>query len=140
MVERLLGHWKSERSENFDEYMKANDVNFVLRKVGNTITSYEEISKDGDTWTVHITSTFRSSKLVFKLGEPFTELTLDGRNVKSTFSIEGEKLACRQEPIDPSNTPSYITREVLEDGRMLITCIATEKNVTAKKYYVSYKP
>uniref|UniRef100_A0A2C9JML5 Lipocalin/cytosolic fatty-acid binding domain-containing protein n=1 Tax=Biomphalaria glabrata TaxID=6526 RepID=A0A2C9JML5_BIOGL len=101
----------------------STDVNFVLRKVGNTITSYEEISKDGDTWTVHITSTFRSSKLVFKLGEPFTELTLDGRNVKSTFSIEGEKLACRQEPIDPSNTPSYITREVLEDGRMLIVSV-----------------
>lgn len=70
----------------------STDVNFVLRKVGNTITSYEEISKDGDTWTVHITSTFRSSKLVFKLGEPFTELTLDGRNVKVSVTSKDDKI------------------------------------------------
>ena len=24
MVERLLGHWKLEKNENFDAYMKAN--------------------------------------------------------------------------------------------------------------------
>ncbi|KAH9490100.1 hypothetical protein Btru_035247 [Bulinus truncatus] len=140
MVEKLLGHWKSEINENFDEYMKANDVNVVLRKVGNSITSYEEISRDGDNWTVHITSTFRSSKLEFKLGESFTETTLDGRTMKSTFTIEGDTLVCLQEPISPKDTPSRIVRELLEDGRMLITCTATEKNVTAKKYYVPYKP
>lgn len=57
-------------------------INFVLRKVGNSITSYEEIKQDGDNWELNITSTFKNAHLKFKLGEEFDETTLDGRKCK----------------------------------------------------------
>lgn len=57
-------------------------INFVLRKVGNSITSYEEIIQDGDNWELNITSTFKNAHLKFKLGEEFDETTLDGRKCK----------------------------------------------------------
>jgi fatty acid-binding protein 3 len=60
-------------------------VNFVLRKVGNTITSYEEIIQTGDVWEIKMTSTFKNVYLKFKLGEEFDDVTLDGRKVKVRF-------------------------------------------------------
>lgn len=57
-------------------------INFVLRKVGNSITSYEEIKQNGDDWELNITSTFKNAHLKFKLGEEFDETTLDGRKCK----------------------------------------------------------
>lgn len=57
-------------------------VNFVLRKAGNSVTSYEEIKQTGDQWELHMTSTFRNAHLTFKLGEEFDETSLDGRKCK----------------------------------------------------------
>lgn len=57
-------------------------VNFVLRKVGNSVTSYEEIKQTGDQWELLITSTFRNAHLTFKLGEEFDETSMDGRKCK----------------------------------------------------------
>ena len=63
-------------------FLFSSGVNFVLRKVGNSITSYEELSKDGDDWQLKITSTFKNALLKFKLGEEFDETTMDGRQCK----------------------------------------------------------
>nr|KAG5691357.1 hypothetical protein BaRGS_033406 [Batillaria attramentaria] len=90
MAEKILGHWKLQSSENWDEYMKAAGVNFVLRKVGNSITSYEQWSKNGDEWSLHITSTFKSKLLKFKLGEEFDEETMDGRKVKVSNNVKDD--------------------------------------------------
>ncbi|GFO45012.1 hypothetical protein PoB_007151700 [Plakobranchus ocellatus] len=140
MVDQLLGNWKLEKNENLDAYMKANNVNIVLRKVGNTITSYEEIKREGENWTINITSTFRNSKLEFKLGQPFTEDTLDGRRVTTTFTIEGSKLVAIQEPTKEGDLPSKFERELQEDGRMVLTCISLPENVVAKRYFQPYSP
>ncbi|CAG5127107.1 unnamed protein product [Candidula unifasciata] len=140
MVDKLLGHWKLENSDNLEEYMKAMKVNIILRKVAKTLTNYEEISREGDTWTLHITSTFKNSKVVFKIGEPFKDNTLDGRYVLTTFTIEDDVLIETQEPLNKSHAPSRFERKVLEDGRMCLTCIATEENVVAKRYHQPYTP
>lgn len=60
----------------------AAGVNILVRKVGLSLTSYEEIKQDGDCWEIHITSTFKNAQLKFKLGEEFEEETMDGRKVK----------------------------------------------------------
>lgn len=57
-------------------------VNMILRKVGNSITSYEEIKHTDDSWELLITSTFKNAHLKFKLGDEFDETTLDGRKCK----------------------------------------------------------
>ena len=57
-------------------------IGLVTRKVGNSITSYEEWKREGEQWTLHITSTFKSKLLTFKLDQEFDEETMDGRKVK----------------------------------------------------------
>ncbi|KAK3085761.1 hypothetical protein FSP39_008301 [Pinctada imbricata] len=137
----VLGHWKIEKSdENWDNYMKAMGVNFVLRKVGNTITSYEEIIQDGDNWELKITSTFKNAHLKFKLGEEFDETTMDGRQCKSTFVIEDGDLVHYQKGKKPDDPESKIVRKRVDDETMTITLDALGKNVVTVRTFKRYSP
>lgn len=138
--QQFLGHWKLEKNENWDNYMKAVGVGLVLRKVGNSITSYEEWKVEGEQWTLHITSTFKSKLLTFKMGEEFEEETMDGRKVKSTFTVDGEKIVQKQRATKEGDMESTITRQLLEDGRMEVTFVADNKDgLTAKRIFTPHK-
>lgn len=54
----------------------------MMRKMGNAATPTVEITKDGDTYTMKTTTTFKTTEIKFKLGEEFEETTADGRVVK----------------------------------------------------------
>ncbi len=93
----LVGTWNLEKSENFEEYMKAlgkwkcqlrrrNNPNpehwfafafvgvgFATRKIGATVKPTVIISKDGEQWSIKVQSTFKSSEISFKDGVEFDE-------------------------------------------------------------------
>ncbi|XP_033753701.1 fatty acid-binding protein, brain-like [Pecten maximus] len=132
----VIGYWKLEKNdERWDEYMKTIGVNFVLRKVGNTLTSYEEIVQDGEKWEIHMTSTFKNNHLSFKIGEEFDEVTPDGRNCKSTFMIEDDALVHYQKGIKAGDVNSKVTRAKVDEDTMTVTFIAEGKNVTSMRTY-----
>ncbi|XP_060553513.1 fatty acid-binding protein, liver-like [Ruditapes philippinarum] len=133
---KLLGYWKLEASdENWDEYMKAMGVNFALRQVGKRVSSYEEIKEVDGEWTLDITSTFKNAHLKFKLGEEFNEKTMDGRDVKSVFNVEDDKLVHYQKSTAVGIPDSVITRERIDDDTMTITLEAIGKNIkTVRKF------
>lgn len=54
MVDALIGTWKLETSENFEELLKELGVNMVLRKAATATKPNAEISKNGDEWSVLI--------------------------------------------------------------------------------------
>ncbi|XP_076438115.1 sodium/calcium exchanger regulatory protein 1-like [Babylonia areolata] len=139
--QKFLGHWKLEKNENWDNYMKAVGVGLELRKKDNSLNSYEEWKEEGGQWTLHITSTIKSKLLTFKLGEEFDEETLDGRSVKSTFKVEGDKIVQQQRAVKAGGVNTTITREILPDGRMLMTVVADNKDkVKAMRYFAPHKP
>lgn len=130
MAEKYVGTWALETSENFDEYMKAVDVNFMTRKMASVLKPNVIISVDGDTWTLKTESTFKTSETSFKLGQEYEETTADGRNVMTTFQIDGDgKLVQDQK----GKVPSTITRELVDENTLLCTCVA--KDVTCKRTY-----
>lgn len=67
-------------------------VGMVMRKMGNSVSPTVELVKDGDEYSFNTTSTFKNTTIKFKLGEEFDEETLDGRKVKSTMTLDGNKL------------------------------------------------
>ncbi|VDI42751.1 Hypothetical predicted protein [Mytilus galloprovincialis] len=138
---KLLGHWKLYSSDDkWDDYMKMMGVNIILRKVGNSITSCEEIKQTDDLWELLITSTFKNAHLKFKLGEVFDETTLDGRKCKSTFAVEGDDLAHYQKGLKPGEVESKITRTRVDDETMTITLEALGKNLTTVRTFKRYTP
>lgn len=130
MANKFLGTWQLESSENFDEYMKAVDVGFMMRKLGAMAKPNVSISLDGDAWTLKTVTTFKTSETIFKLGEEFEETTADGRKVMTTVVLQDDgKLVQEQK----GNVPSTITREMLDENTLVCTCVA--KDVTSKRVY-----
>jgi len=129
---RYAGNWKMDKSENFDEFMKAVGVGLVMRKMGNSAKPSQHITIDGDQWTLKTTSTFKNTEIKFKIGEQFDETTADGRKVKTVMSLEGDnKLVQTQEH---KEHPAVMTRELTDDNSMVMSCEA--KGVVARRYYV----
>ncbi|WKX92151.1 hypothetical protein Q1695_010294 [Nippostrongylus brasiliensis] len=114
------GVWVSDKSENFDEYMKEVGVGLIARKAAAHIKVQLEIKKEGDMWVCLQTSTFKNTKLEFKLGEEFEETTPDGRKFKSLIKLLDGKLVHTQTPINAEDKPSTITRWI-ENGRLMVT-------------------
>ncbi|ESO83053.1 hypothetical protein LOTGIDRAFT_204866 [Lottia gigantea] len=137
---KLLGNWKLEKNENWDDFMKSMGVNIVLRKVGNSITSYEEIKNDGDDWEVNVTSTFKNKSVKFKLGEPFEDHTMDGRTVTATFRLEGDKLILDQKATKPGEPDTHVERKLEGDDTMIQTFHNVQKNIVAVRVYKRYTP
>jgi len=86
----MTGSFKLTKSENFDEYMKAIGVGFMLRKMAATATPTTDISQEGDDWSIKTVTTFKTTVINFKLGQEFDETTADGRQCKSTITKEGD--------------------------------------------------
>lgn len=92
MASLIIGSFTLVKSEGFDEFMKALGVGMVMRKMGNSATPTVTFSEAGGEYTMKTTTTFKTTEIKFKIGEPFPETTMDGREAQTTFSLEGSKL------------------------------------------------
>jgi len=129
---RFAGNWKMEKSENFDDFMKAVGVGLVMRKMGNSAKPSQHITIDGNMWTLKTTSTFKNTEIKFGIGEQFDETTADGRKTKTVMTLEGDnKLVQTQEH---KEYPAVMTRELVDDDHMVMTCEAG--GAVAKRSYV----
>lgn len=96
--------------------------------MGNNISPTVELIKEGEEYVFKTESTFKSTAIRFKLGEEFDEETLDGRNVKSVMTLEGNTLTQEQK----GDKPSTIIREFSADE-----CLTTLKigDLVSKRWY-----
>lgn len=125
----FVGTWNLQSSENFDEYMKAVGVGAIMAKLGSTAKPTLIIAIDGDNWTLKSETTFKSTKIEFKLGQEFDETTADDRKMKTTMTLEGGNKLIQDQK---GEIPSVIIREV-DGNKMLVTCKA--KDVVATRHY-----
>jgi len=136
MAAAFVGTWNMQSSENFDEYMKAVGVNAAMAAIGSTAKPTLIISVEGDTWTLKSETLIKNTKVQFKLGVEFDETTADDRKMKTTFTLDGNKLVQDQKSATAGVVNSVITREVNGDS-LTVTCVAlkADGNVTAVRQY-----
>merc|ERR1712035_165435 len=79
-------------SENFDEYMTELKIGFMTRKLGNSSTPVVEVTLNGDEYTLTTSSLLKTTTIKFKLGEEFEEERADGVKVKSTITLDENKM------------------------------------------------
>uniref|UniRef100_A0A1Q3F8S3 Fatty acid-binding protein, muscle n=1 Tax=Culex tarsalis TaxID=7177 RepID=A0A1Q3F8S3_CULTA len=123
--------YKMDKSEGFDEYMKALGVGMVLRKLGNSINPTVELVKEGDEYTFNTMSTFKNTTIKFKLGEEFDEETVDGRKVKSVCTFEGDNKLVHEQKGDK---PTTIIREFTATD---LTATMTAGSAKCVRHYVA---
>ncbi|XP_059200453.1 uncharacterized protein LOC131980254 [Centropristis striata] len=94
----LNGYWKMISNDNFEEYLKALDVNVAIRKIATLLKPDKDISHDGDHIIIKTLSTFKNYNMDFYVGKEFEEdlSGVDDRKCMTTISWEGDKLVCVQ--------------------------------------------
>ncbi|EMP42298.1 Myelin P2 protein [Chelonia mydas] len=116
MCELFLGAWKLISSENFDSYTKELGVGFTTRKLGSLDKPSVIISINGDIITIKTESTFKNTKISFKLGEEFEETTVDDRKTMSTVTVDNGSLTQVQKWDGKQTT----IKRALVDGKMVV--------------------
>ncbi|XP_022661284.1 fatty acid-binding protein, heart-like [Varroa jacobsoni] len=129
MVDALIGTWKLETSENFEELLKELGVNMVLRKAATATKPNAEISKNGDEWTIRSVSTLKTTEIKFKIGEEFEETRADNSKGKSTFIIDGDKL----KQVSEKDGKQYSTVREIVGGKLKVT--VTIGNIVCTRVY-----
>ncbi|XP_060534427.1 fatty acid-binding protein, adipocyte-like isoform X2 [Cylas formicarius] len=131
MVDAVLGKkFKLESSDNFDEYMKALGVGLVTRKVGGAVSPVVELNKQGDEYVLTSNSTFKNVVTKFKPGVEFDQETPDGRKVKATITVDGNKLVEVQKGADGKETT--IERTFTDDE---IKMVLSVDDITSTRIY-----
>jgi len=113
----IEGKYKLTKSDNFEEYMKAIGVGMVMRKLAASASPETEISQTDGNYKIKTSTTFKTTEINFKMGEPFDEETADGRKCKSTITQDGNKLIHTQ---DCDGTKYEILREFTDSAMTMI--------------------
>ncbi|XP_075069812.1 fatty acid-binding protein, adipocyte-like [Mixophyes fleayi] len=120
MCDDFVGKWKLVECDKdaFNKYMEKCGVSWPFRKTAVTL-SPDVIISNGEEWCIKTESTFKSTKLSFKLDKEFDETTADGRCVKTIITLENGVLKQLQKWDDKEST---ITRQV-KDGQLVTICV-----------------
>ena len=93
----LPGRYLMESSEKFDDFMKALGVGMIKRKLANSVVPINEIEiSESGVYTIRTVTTVRTTEISFRLNEPFTEDTIDGRKTTTTPTRVGNFLKLDQ--------------------------------------------
>ena len=130
----LPGRYLMESSENFDDFMKALGVGMIKRKLANSVIPINEIEiADSGEYTIRTVTTVRTSEIVFKLNEPFTEDTIDGRKTQTMPTRIGNFLKLDQKgDKSKGEKDSVMTRDLVGD---IITMKLIVDNVVCTRIY-----
>ncbi|KAJ8044630.1 Cellular retinoic acid-binding protein 1 [Holothuria leucospilota] len=135
---KLVGKWKLDRSENFEEYMKALGVSVFIRKAALIMPNPTcEIEHPDDIQFVIVMNVPVVMKHVqkFTLGVPFEDMIPNGDMQMTVVSQEGDtKLTFREEV--EGDEPHVVTRELV-DGEMVM--VLKKGNTTCKRVFTRVK-
>merc|ERR1711892_1066772 len=120
---QFTGNYTQTSKENYEDFLKALNIGFILRKAALASTPVMSITEEGGHWTMTTRTSLKAIELKFKLGEEFEEDTTDGRKCKTTVTMEGNKLITNQKATKAGEKDVVAVRNFNDDGlTMTMTC------------------
>ena len=114
-MESFVGKYERVSAEKYDDFLKALDVNMLLRKAATVSTPVMEVAKEGDVWSIKTSTTLKSMELKFEIGKEFEETTADGREVTACVTLEGNKFVTVQKAKKAGEKSTKSVREFKGD-------------------------
>merc|ERR1712055_316959 len=113
---QITGTYTQTSCDNYEEFLKALGVGFILRKAAMASTPVMTITENGGKYTMITKTTVKSIEICFKLGEEFEEDTTDGRHCKTIVTLEGNKMTTNQKATKSGEKNVVVVREFADDG------------------------
>ena len=66
-MEVFKGKYERTSAENYEEFLKAMDVGYLLRKAATVSTPTLEVTESGGIWSIKTSTTLKSMELKFKV-------------------------------------------------------------------------
>ena len=82
-MDAFKGKYERVSAENYEEFLKELDVNFLLRKAATVSTPVMEVSEEGGVWTIKTSTSLKSMELKFKVYQLVVNLSF---NVSRRFT------------------------------------------------------
>jgi len=114
---QIEGNYVRTEEKDYDKFLTALGVGFLLRKAATASTPSMTISKSGDKWSMVTATSLKKVELNFELGKPFDETTTDGREVTTTVTMDGDnKWITVQEPKKAGSKKVEVVRTFTDAG------------------------
>jgi len=132
--DRFFGKFVLERSENFDEYLQARGVNWILRKLISfqTITKVIEKAAEPDRYNFYNFSPESDTTYEkWALGEEFVGVGFDSKKHKITFAM-CDANTLTEKHIREENDPPQTYYYAIEGDYLVLTL--THADVTSRRF------
>jgi len=129
-----LGTYTRKSAEGYEDFLKALDVNLLLRKAATVSTPTMEVKKEGDVWSIKTSTTLKSMELKFEVGKEFEESTPDGREVTAIVTEEDGKFVSIQKAKKEGQASTKVVREFNGD-KVTVTMNIIDKDVTCVQVF-----
>merc|ERR1712066_9744 len=128
----VAGKYQLTESENFDKFMGALGVGYLVRKLGNQSKPLVTLSQEDNVWTMKSESLVKTTESKFEMGKQFEEVTADGRKVLTTLNVT-EPNTVHQEMLGTSGgKDSFCTREFMLEK---MKCVCTVDDIVTTRWY-----
>ncbi len=88
---KFAGTYKRTKEEGYEDFLNALGLSFLLRKAATVSTPVMEITETSPgKWRIKTMTTLKNIEVNFKHGEAFDEKFIDGRDVTTTITQEGD--------------------------------------------------
>ncbi|XP_055351287.1 fatty acid-binding protein-like [Paramacrobiotus metropolitanus] len=115
---KIAGKYEYQNDDgNFEQYLRATGLSEEHIEIGKQLRPTLEFSKSGDEYTMKITSEVINKDVKFKLNEEVNEKTPSGKNIKATYTLNGDRLVQKQTL--ESGFTATIDHEFRDDGLTL---------------------
>ena len=162
-MDAFKGKYERTSAENYEEFLKALDVSYLLRKAATVSTPVVEVTENSGVWSIKSSTTLKSMELKFKviwkvlnwywllytqIGVEFEESTPDGRDVKAIVNFEGGKIVTVQKAkkagqkstrsVREMNGPDELIYTMTVEGNDSLVCVQKFKRVWSTSYQGLY--
>ena len=134
MEEKAKGKYERVSEEQYDDFLKALGVNFMLRKAATVSTPVMEVSELGGVWSIKTSTSLKAMELNFKIGEVFDETTPDGREVSAMVTLEGNKFISEQTAKKSGQKSTKTVREFTGSECIVTMTIIGSDLVSVQKF------
>lgn len=127
------GKYQHIKSENFEDFLRENGANWMIRKMATAASPTLEITHDGNNFHMKLVTLLKSREQKFVIGEDYEAEEHSGAMMKISPSWDGNKLILSYEPKKPEEgKPQKHIRELDGDD---LTLTMEVGEIVAKRYF-----